>query len=93
MISREELVCAARLAAVSVDDAELDRMVTESAKILALIDEMSVGNAADTTCDYAEGTLRDDAVCPSCSADALLSNAACHTAEYFVHTDRKARGI
>lgn len=93
MISREELVETARLAALDVSEAELDGFVAEMSAILTLADAIPAVNVADSARYDIDGKLRDDVVTPSVSADELLRNAPCSKEQFFIYPNGKARGI
>ncbi len=91
MISRQKLDETARLAALSFEDDQLDRIGREMAAILSLVDEIPVLDEADDAMFQAVGTQRDDAVRPSYERDEILQNAADTQDGFFTCQNGKAR--
>lgn len=79
MLSREEVLHIARLARVSLEDSEIDRLskqlshILENFEILQQVDTTGVTPTAQSV--VLQNVMRDDEVAPSFSTDDILANA------------------
>jgi aspartyl-tRNA(Asn)/glutamyl-tRNA(Gln) amidotransferase subunit C len=86
-LTREEVLHVARLARLSLSEAEVDRLRDQLGGILDYIrqlDTLDTGDVAPTSHAVEMGTpFRDDAVRPFGDKEAILSNAPDRVGDYF----------
>ena len=91
MITKEDLNRIATLAKLNIEESEASEYIDEIETLLMQIDKIMIEDLKDTCDDFRQRDyrdLRDDAVMPSMSRDALLLNAD-DTQEGYVKLKRR----